>query len=280
MHLSEISEELIRLALREDIGSGDITTNALIDPALQAGANLLVKEECIICGLEVARSVFRQVDSSITFELRAKDGDRLTPGTIAASVKGSFAAILQAERTALNFLQRMSGIATKTATVAAHLKGLSTKLLDTRKTTPGWRELEKYSVQIGGGKNHRTGLFDQILIKNNHIDALGGDITAALRKARAAARGFVVEVEVRNEAELREAINESPDIILLDNMSPEELKRCVTIIKQSGRTIQTEASGGITEANVRAVAESGVDFVSMGALTHSVRSIDISLRYV
>ena len=280
MHLSENSEELIRIALREDIGSGDITTNALIDPSLQAGANLIVKESCVLCGLDVTQAVFRQVDATVKFEARAKDGDHLAPGAIAASVSGSFSSILQAERTALNFLQRMSGIATKTASVAAKLNGLQTRLLDTRKTTPGWRELEKYSVQVGGGKNHRTGLFDQILIKNNHIDALGGDVVAALRKARAAARGFTVEVEVRNETELNAAINESPDIILLDNMSPDELRRCVAIIKQSGRTIATEASGGINETNVRSYAETGVDFVSMGALTHSVRSVDISLRYV
>ncbi len=280
MHLSEISAELIRLALREDIGPGDVTTNALIDPKLQASANLLVKEPCVICGLEVARAVFRAVDERIAFEAGAKDGDRLVSGSIPASVSGPFGGILQAERTALNFLQRLTAIATQTAAAAEKLRGLSTRLLDTRKTTPGWRELEKYAVQVGGGRNHRTGLFDQILIKNNHIDALGGDVAAALRKARSAARGFIVEVEVRNEKELAAAISESPDIILLDNMSPEEIKKCVAIIKQSGRTIQTEASGGITEANIRAYAEAGVDFVSMGSLTHSVRAADISLRYV
>ncbi|MEE9520936.1 MAG: carboxylating nicotinate-nucleotide diphosphorylase [Dehalococcoidales bacterium] len=276
---AEQIDSIIDLALAEDIGHGDITSEGLIPPELEGKASILAKEEGIIAGGEVARRVFLRVDPSLKVELLIKDGARVQPGDIVATVSGRVISILKAERTALNFLQRLSGIASQTARYIAETQGLGVKITDTRKTTPGLRLLEKYAVRTGGGQSHRLHLGDGILIKDNHLTtlrALGIKIKDIIAKAKQnAPQGATVEIEVTTPQEALEAAEAGADILMLDNMSPEEMRRVVNSIPSH---IKTEASGGITLANVRAAAMAGVDVISIGALTHSVKALDINLE--
>lgn len=276
------TRSLIELALREDLGeAGDVTSNALIPEKTQATARVIAKEDLRVCGLPVAELVFQSLSTDVRFEARVHEGEFVSSGALLATVSGSLRALLAGERTALNFLQRLSGIATKTATLVATVPP-DVKILDTRKTTPGLRELEKYAVRIGGGTNHRIGLYDMVLIKNNHIDALNGDVALSVRKARDYVRSGMkgaplkIEVEVRDFAELESAISAQPDIILLDNMNPEQIVAAVNRCRGTG--IKLEASGGINESNLKEYASTGVDYISLGALTHSVRAADIAMR--
>lgn len=280
--MQHITKSLIQLALIEDLGPGDITSKATIDPKLLGAAVIRAKESLVVCGQEVVSLVFSEIDSSICYEALKKDGARVDAGTVIGRVSGPVGSLLSAERTALNFFQRLSGVATVTAEVMVRVADLPVRILDTRKTTPGWRELEKYAVKTGGGTNHRFGLFDAVLIKNNHVDALGGDIGRAVRRCREdAPRGTKIEVEVRNSAELQAAFAERPDAMLLDNMPLAELAQCVSWVRaqDGGEKVELEASGGITMDNVRQYAASGVDAISLGFLTHSARAVDISLGY-
>jgi nicotinate-nucleotide pyrophosphorylase (carboxylating) len=276
---NEEVDRIIELALAEDTSHGDITSELLIPPGLSGGVVVLAKADGVLAGGEVARRVFFRVDPSLKIELLLDDGVRLRSGDRIATVSGRVASILKAERVALNFLQRLSGIASATARYVAEVRGLKARISDTRKTTPGLRMLEKYAVSIGGGQNHRFHLGDGILIKDNHLAALrarGMTLKEIITQAKEhAPRGLLVEVEVGNLAEAREAAGAGADIILLDNMSPDEMRRVVEIIPSR---VKTEASGGITLGNVRTVAECGVDIISIGALTHSVIALDISLE--
>ncbi|MBU4481691.1 carboxylating nicotinate-nucleotide diphosphorylase [Patescibacteria group bacterium] len=264
-------KSLIKLALEEDIGPGDITANATIPKSLEAKAFILAKEEGLICGLEVARAVFKTVDSKIIFKKLVEDGEKVRAGKKIAEIYGNARKILMAERTALNFLQRLSGIATLTAKFVKRVKPYKSKILDTRKTTPGLRILEKYAVRVGGGKNHRFGLWDGILIKGNHIDLVG--LREAVKKAKKP--GKKVEVEARNLKEVKEALEAGADIIMLENMDLKTIKEGVKLI---GKKALIEASGGVNLDNVREIAKTGVDWISIGRLTHSVKSLDMSLR--
>lgn len=283
MNEIKISEEqinnIIDSALAEDISHGDVTSEALLPPQLQGKASLLVKVEGILAGGEIAKRVFLKVDPSLKVEILIEDGTKVKPGDIAATISGRVASILNAERVVLNFLQRLSGIASQTAQYIAETYGLAARITDTRKTTPGLRLLEKYAVRVGGGQNHRFHLGDGILIKDNHIVALcalGMSLKDIVAKAKQnAPQGLKVEVEVNTTQEALEAADAGADIIMLDNMSPDEMRRVVSLIPGQ---VKTEASGGITLANVRAVAMAGVDVISIGALTHSSKALDISLE--
>ena len=280
MNLSEEQiDSIIDIALAEDISHGDLTSETLIPPELQGKASLLAKAEGIVAGVEVAKRVFLRVDPSLKIEVFIKDGAEVKPGDIIATISGRVISILKAERTALNFLSRLSGIATLTAQYTAKTQGVATSILDTRKTTPGLRLLEKYAVRMGGGKNHRLHLGDLILIKDNHLTALralGMSLKDIVAKAKLnAPRGIKVEVEVNTIQEAREAVEGGADIIMLDNMSPDEMRQVVSLVPDY---VKTEASGGITLDNVQAAAMAGVDFISIGALTHSVKALDISLE--
>ena len=278
-----LSEEqvntIIDLALAEDLSKGDVTSEALIPPALQGRASILVKARGILAGGEVAKQVFLGVDPSLEVELLLKDGARIKPGDIIATVAGRVISILKAERTALNFLQRLSGIASQTAQYVAKTRGGKAKIVDTRKTTPGLRALEKYAVRIGGGQNHRLHLGEAVLIKDNHLAALRilemslKDIIVKAKKN--APKGITIEVEVTTTQEALEAAEAGADIIMLDNMPPDEMRRVVDLLPSQ---VKTEASGGITLKNVREVAMTGVDIISIGALTHSPKALDISLE--
>jgi len=276
---NEQIDSIIDLALAEDISHGDITSQGLIPPELQGKASILAKAGGIIAGGEVAKRVFLRVDPSLKVEVLIKDGTKVQPGDIVATIFGNVISILKAERVALNFLQRLSGIASQTAQYIAKTKGLGVKITDTRKTTPGLRLLEKYAVRIGGGQNHRFHLGDGILIKDNHLAALraiGMNIKDIVAKAKQnAPKGVKVEVEVSTPQEALDAAEAGADIIMLDNMSPDEMRRVVHSVPSQ---VKIEASGGITLANVRAVAMAGVDFISIGALTHSTQALDISLE--
>jgi len=267
-------------ALKEDLGQGDVTTDALIPPALSARALILVKASGVLAGIEVAEIVFQQVDPSLIFERLAQDGTRVQAGSIVGVVTGKAAGILKAERVALNFLQRMSGIATETARFVAAVAGTRARILDTRKTTPGLRLLEKYAVRAGGGQNHRQNLGDGVLIKDNHLAALragGVGLGEGVKRARANVSPHLkIEVEVDTVEQAQIALDAGADILLLDNMGTADMRRAVELAQ--GRAL-TEASGGITLDNVRAVAETGVDFISIGALTHSVKALDISIEF-
>ncbi len=270
----------MRHALAEDIGRGDATTLALVPAKLRARARLVARVPLTVAGLDFAEAAFRQLDPKVRVLERVCDGAILPAGAVALRVEGSARALLSAERTALNFVQRLSGVATFTARFVAAVTGTRARILDTRKTTPGWRRFEKYAVACGGGLNHRLGLFDQILIKDNHLVALRDrrphPIAWAVRQARAAYPALRVEVEADTLTQVEQAVAAGADIILLDNMPPEMLRRAVALV--AGRA-QTEASGGITLANVRTVAESGVDFISVGALTHSAPAADLALDF-
>lgn len=266
--------KLIWNALREDIGVGDVTSNAILTGEENGAARTIAKSELVVAGGDVFRETFRQVDPNLTFTILAAEGQEVGPGTLLAEISGSLKSILIAERTALNLLQRMCGIATATRAFVRAVAGTEARILDTRKTAPGLRFLDKYAVRIGGGQNHRFALYDGVLIKDNHIAAAGG-ITEAVRRARrGVAHTLKIEVEVRNLAELEEAIAAGADVIMLDNMSTDDMK---TAVAASAGKVPLEASGNVTLDNVRAIAETGVNFISVGALTHSVQAADISL---
>lgn len=271
-------DELIVMALREDVGDGDHSTLACIPPDAVGTAKMVAKQEGILCGTEVGRRVFQIVDASLEVSLMKHDGDAVAKGDIIMTVTGHSGSILTAERTALNFMQRLSGIATETHRMVLMLDGLHTKLLDTRKTTPNMRLLEKYAVHCGGGTNHRIGLYDMVMLKDNHIDFAGG-IEAAIDRThsylKAKGKSLRIEIEVRDLDELQRVLDHGGvDRIMLDNFTPELLTEAV---KRIGGRYETEASGGITEATLRRYAETGVDFISVGALTHHIKSLDISL---
>lgn len=268
-------DKLLMMALEEDITSEDISTNAVM-PAYQKGqVELICKQDGIIAGLGVFKRVFELLDDTVEFEMYVKDGDEVKAGERMAIITGDIRALLSGERTALNYLQRMSGIATYTNGIARLLKGSGTTLLDTRKTTPNMRIFEKYAVKVGGGTNHRYNLSDAVMLKDNHIGA-AGSITRAVQMARDFA-SFVnkIEVEVENLDMVREAVEAGADIIMLDNMSPEEMKQAVELI--DGRA-KTECSGNVTRENIQNIIDVGVDYVSSGALTHSAPIMDISLK--
>jgi nicotinate-nucleotide pyrophosphorylase (carboxylating) len=265
-------------ALAEDDAWRDVTTAALVPPDQQGRAVIIAKASGVLAGLPVVEAVFHALDPSLTFELAVADGARLSPGQVVARVAGALSPILRGERVALNFLQRMSGVATHTARLVGALEGLPTRLLDTRKTAPGLRAFDKYAVRVGGGHSHRFNLADGILIKDNHLAALkarGVDIVHAVRMARLASPHTLrVEIEVTSVDQALEALAAGAEVLLLDNMQLEDVQRVATVAR--GRAL-TEASGGITLENVRAVAETGVDFISVGAVTHSAPALDMSL---
>jgi len=271
---------LIDLALEEDIGGGDITSESLIPADLRAKTTLLAKGDGVLAGIDLAKLVFIKVDPELKFKVLLKDGTVLHSGDIIATVTGNARSLLKAERVALNFLQKLSGIATQTAEYVALIGDLPVEILDTRKTTPGMRLLEKYAVSMGGGRNHRFNLSDGMLIKDNHLATLrahGMTLKEIVTKAKQSApAGIKVEVEVTNLKEVREAVAAKADIIMFDNMSPAKMRAAVKLVPSG---IMTEASGNINLKTVRAVAETGVNFISIGALTHSPKALDISLEF-
>ena len=271
----EAVRNIIRRALEEDIRSGDVTTAYVLTGAEKGTAKALAKEELVVAGLDVFREVFRIRDAGILFRTALKDGDRVPRGTVLATLRGPLASILAAERVALNLLQRMCGVATMTRQFVDAVAGTKASILDTRKTMPGLRVLDKYGVRVGGGRNHRYGLYDGVLIKDNHIEAAGG-IGKAVRRVRDKAPLLArVEVEVKDLAEVREALAAGADVIMLDNMPIDAMKMAVALI---GGKALVEASGNVTLATVKGIAATGVDFISSGALTHSARASDISLK--
>ncbi|MBN3034149.1 MAG: carboxylating nicotinate-nucleotide diphosphorylase [Bacteroidales bacterium] len=273
------TEKIIQLALEEDLGAGDHTSLATIPKDARGSAQLISKSLGILAGGGIAAQVFRLLDPELDIQIQIPDGMEIEPGDIILKVGGSKRSILSAERTALNFIQRLSGIATATYRLKGIIEGTKARLLDTRKTTPLLRGLEKYAVRTGGGYNHRMGLYDMIMIKNNHID-LAGSITKAIRSAKEYLKhhglGLFIEIEVRNMKELKEVLAEGGvDRIMLDNFTPADISNAIELI---GNRFETEASGGITEENIREYAETGVDYISVGALTHKIHSLDMSLR--
>ncbi len=271
-------DELIRMALREDIGDGDHSTLACIPADAVGQAKMVAKQAGVLCGTEVGQRVFLMVDSTLKVSLLKHDGDTVAVGDVVLTVEGHSGSILTAERTALNFMQRMSGIATETHRMVQMLQGLDTKLLDTRKTTPNMRLLEKYAVHCGGGTNHRIGLYDMVMLKDNHIDFAGG-IEAAIDRTRnylkAKNKDLRIEIEVRSLDELQRVLDHGGvDRIMLDNFDTATLREAV---RRIDHRYETEASGGITDATLRSYAETGVDFISVGALTHHIKSLDLSL---
>ena len=271
------ADQLIRMALAEDITSEDVSTNAVMPCATKGTVDLIAKEDGIIAGMDVYARVFQLLDEKTEVDLKCKDGDKVTSGQLLAVVTGDIRVLLSGERVALNYLQRMSGIATYTSQVAELLKGSKVTLLDTRKTTPNCRVFEKYAVRVGGGCNHRYNLSDGVLLKDNHIGA-AGSVTKAIQMAKAYAP-FVrkIEIEVETLDQVKEAVEAGADIIMLDNMTPEVVKQAVELIH--GRA-QTECSGNITKENIQKILETGVDFVSSGALTHSAPILDISMKHL
>lgn len=267
--------EIISLALAEDIGTGDITTTYLDLDATHSSAYMIAKADGIIAGSDIARKVFKTVDPELKITLYRKDGDRVQSKDEIMKIEGKASSILQGERVALNFIQRMSGIATKTNELVDLIQGSNARLLDTRKTTPLLRELEKYAVRIGGGFNHRFGLYDMILLKENHIRAAGG-ITEAVRRVRLHNTSYKIECEVTTPEELDEAVKAGVDRVMLDNMSIPKMKAAA---RKYAKKVELEASGGVTEKTIAAIAATGVHFISVGALTHSYKSLDISLLF-
>ena len=269
------ADQLIRMALQEDITSEDVSTNAVMPTATRGTVDLIANEDGVVAGLEIYARVFKILDEKTEIELHCKDGDEVKNGELMATVTGDIRVLLSGERVALNYLQRMSGIATYTRQVAKLLEGSNVTLLDTRKTTPNCRVFEKYAVRVGGGHNHRYNLSDGVLLKDNHIGA-AGSVAKAVRMAKAYAP-FVrkIEIEVETLDQVKEAVEAGADIIMLDNMTPEVMKQAVELI--DGRA-QTECSGNITKENIQKIREIGVDFVSSGALTHSAPILDISMK--
>lgn len=266
---------LIQMALDEDIGSGDITTDNLIDPKLTGKCVIMAKEPLVLAGIDIARQVFQHLDTGMEFEALLSDGDTADTGDSLAHIQGKLAALLKGERTALNFLQRLSGIATNVAAYARRFEGSPVRLVDTRKTIPGWRVLEKYAVRVGGAYNHRMGLYDGVLIKDNHIAAFGG-VAESISHIREHVSHLVkIEVEVSSLAEVQEALQAGVDVIMLDNMSLEDIKAAVALIQHAALV---EVSGNVTQADLPALVDTGVDIISIGALTHGSRAVDISMR--
>ncbi|KGN85965.1 carboxylating nicotinate-nucleotide diphosphorylase [Porphyromonas gulae] len=275
-HEEMLLEKLIDLAIAEDIADGDISSNAIIPQSEGAAATMVMKADGIISGMEVARRVFERFEA-LTWTPYVSDGDPVKRGQVILRVEGSYRALLQAERLALNFLQRMSGIATMTARYAEALKGTAVRLLDTRKTAPGMRITDKMAVRHGGGHNHRMGLYDMIMLKDNHIKVAGGIPQAIEAARRALPLSIKLEVETSNLAEVEDAVRYGADIIMLDNMDNDTMREAVGLI--AGRA-RTEASGNMTLERLRSVAETGVDYISVGALTHSVTAMDISMNFL
>lgn len=277
----DYTNELIEIAIKEDIGDGDHTSLSCIPKDATGKAHLLVKEDCIIAGVNLAAEIFRKIDSNLVFTKFISDGESVKTGGIIFTIEGSSQSILQAERLVLNFMQRMSGIASKTNDYVKILDGLNTKILDTRKTTPGLRTIEKSAVKIGGGENHRIGLYDMIMIKDNHVDYAGGieaAITSTKNYLKRINKDLKIEVEARNLKELNEILAVGGiQRIMLDNFSFEDMRTAVKLI--NGK-YETEASGGITIETLREYAECGVDYISVGALTHQINSIDLSLKAI
>lgn len=272
---------LIDLALAEDLGdTGDVTSKATIPEDSQGKAVFVARAPGVLAGLEVAKRVCQRVDPKLVFLPSFVDGDPLKKCDSIATVEGPMRSILSAERTALNFLQRLCGVATLTREFVEAVAGLPARILDTRKTTPGWRLLEKYAVRMGGGTNHRVGLFDMVLIKDNHLAAVMGDITAAIRHAREQFPKLPVECEVESLQQLGVALAAKPDIVLLDNMTVEQMREAVSRRNSDAPSVLLEASGGVNLQTVRAIAETGVDRISVGALTHSAKALDIALDYL
>ena len=271
------ADQLIRMALQEDITSEDVSTNAVMPTATKGTVDLIAKEDGVVAGLEIYARVFTILDEKTEIDLHCKDGDEVKKGELMATVTGDIRVLLSGERVALNYLQRMSGIATYTRQVAKLLEGSNVTLLDTRKTTPNCRVFEKYAVRVGGGHNHRYNLSDGVLLKDNHIGA-AGSVAKAVKMAKAYAP-FVrkIEIEVETLDQVKEAVEAGADIIMLDNMTPEVMKQAVELI--DGRA-QTECSGNITKENIQKIREIGVDFVSSGALTHSAPILDISMKHL
>jgi len=268
-------KNLIEQALKEDIGNGDITTNALIPDAMVSTATMVAKANGIIAGMEVAEEVFRFLSPEIVWNPLVQDGDKIEKGTLLVEMSGPFRALLTGERLALNFLQRMSGIATMTRLFVKQVADYEVKILDTRKTVPGLRLLDKYAVKAGGGENHRIGLYDMVLIKDNHIKVAGGIKNAVEQNRKEIPAGMKIEVETTTLAEVQQALEMNADIIMLDNMTNETMRICVETINHRAKV---EASGNINLERVREVAATGVDYISIGALTHSVTALDISMN--
>lgn len=274
----QLIDDLLSLSFAEDIGDGDHTTLSTIPESATGRSRLLIKEDGVLAGVDIAIKVIHRIDPEVKVDVMIPDGSRVRKGDVAFIAEGKVRSLLVAERTLLNIMQRMSGIATMTARYQDELKGLNTKVLDTRKTTPGMRMIEKMAVKIGGGMNHRIGLFDMILIKDNHVDFAGGipqAIRAAKEYCKAKGKDLKIEVEVRNTDEIRQALAEGVDRIMLDNFTPEATAEAVKLI--AGAT-EVESSGGITLDTLRAYGEAGVDFISVGALTHSVKGLDMSFK--
>ncbi len=273
---------LVHLALAEDLGgAGDVTSLSVVPEGLVAEARIITKEDCVVAGLPVAEAVFKAVDTALEFTALVAEGDCVSAYSELAHVKGKAASLLTAERTALNFLQRLCGVATVSARYAKAVEGTCTKILDTRKTTPGWRDLEKYAVRTGGGNNHRIGLYDRVLVKDNHRELAGlegsGGISRSVERARQRFPELEVEVEADTLDEVREAVEAGADYVLLDNMADATVAEAVRI--NAGRS-KLEASGGITEERLSSLAAVGVDFISCGALTHSVMAVDLSMEII
>lgn len=271
-----VIDPILRRALEEDIGTGDVTTSATIEPGTQAHAELVAKEDFVLSGIDVAQRVFQLLSADVAFEKLIEDGQKVKRGDVLAWIKGDAAILLQGERVALNLLQRMSGVATLTAEFVKEAAGTDAVIVDTRKTTPGLRVLEKYSVRMGGGGNHRMALYDAVLIKENHVAAAGGIMAAVGRAKVSVPHTQKIEVEVRNQAEVAEALDAGADILLLDNMTLDELRAAVELV---GDRAMTEASGGVNLETVGEIAATGVNLISVGALTHSYRAVDISMLF-
>lgn len=267
----------IKNAIDEDIGTGDITTNLTIDSSSNSVANVVAKDDMVLAGIPFFEIVYDLIDSSVVIEKFAQDGDRLNKGSQILKLSGKTSSLLMGERLALNILQRLSGIATLTNKFKALVEGCNVTIVDTRKTTPNMRFMEKYGVRAGGGQNHRFGLYDGILIKDNHIAVCGG-IKQAIEKIKKKPMLIKVEVEVKNLDEVKEALKEDVDVIMLDNMSVDIMKNAVEIIRQSGKKVVIEASGNVSLENVSKIAKTGVDVISIGSLTHSVKASDISMN--
>jgi len=274
-------ERAVQAALAEDVGTGDATTLATVPSSARARAAMVAREPIVVAGLDFAEAAFRQLSPELRCERGVPDGERIGEDAVLLRVEGPARGILTAERVALNFVQRLSGVATLTAQFVDLVAGTRAQILDTRKTTPGWRRFEKYAVACGGGRNHRVGLYDMILIKDNHLAALAGEkpnpIAAAVQRARKQFSQLKVEVEADTLDQVQHAVDAGADIILLDNMAPAELRAAVELV---GGRAKTEASGGVSLASARIIAETGVDFISVGALTHSARAVDIGLDFL
>lgn len=264
--------------LKEDLGRGDITTQAVVRGGARGRGRFLAKQDFVLCGLELAEAVFASLDGSIQIESRVYDGEIITKGAEFATVEGPASVLLSGERTALNLLQRMSGVATLTKSYVDKIAGTGARIVDTRKTTPGLRVLEKYAVTVGGGFNHRFGLDDGVLIKDNHITLAGGVKRAVELARRAVPHLMKVEVEVSNMAQLKDALSAGADVVLLDNMKPDDIRACVRLAREEAPGTMVEVSGGVNLDTVRELAECGPDLISVGAVTHSATSVDISMK--